>query len=129
MGKINSFRDLVAWQKGIELVKTIYMLTAKFPDDEKFGLVSQVRRAAVSVPSNIAEGYARRSRADYLRFLNIARGSTDEVETQLIVSKELGFANHRGLGEAMSSTKEVQRLLGRLIRSIEQATVRYPALS
>jgi four helix bundle protein len=76
-----TFKDLVAWQKGVQLAKAVYAATRLFPADERFGLVSQMRRAAVSVPSNIAEGYSRTGRADYVRFVEIARGSVNELET------------------------------------------------
>jgi four helix bundle protein len=85
------FQDLQIWQKGIEIVKSCYLLTEKFPDSENFGLTSQMRRAAVSIPSNIAEGNGRKSNQEFLRFLQIARGSLAELETQHILSEELGF--------------------------------------
>ena len=88
---MGNFKELLVWKKSIELVTEIYEITAAFPSEEKFGLVSQVRRAAVSIPSNIAEGNARRSSADYIQFLKIARGSGAEVETQIVISKNLGF--------------------------------------
>jgi four helix bundle protein len=75
MAKIDGYKDLIAWQKGMDLVEAVYRLSAGFPREERFGLTSQVRRAAVSVPSNIAEGYSRPNRSDYVRFLDIARGS------------------------------------------------------
>lgn len=83
--------DLRAWQNAMQLVELIYQATASFPNDEKFGLTNQMRRAAVSVSSNIAEGAARGSDADFLRFLYIARGSLSEVETQLMIAKNLNF--------------------------------------
>ena len=94
MGKsnrINTFRDLVAWQKAMDLTREIYKATSKMPADERFGLTNQMRRAAVSVPSNIAEGYARQSLADYIKFLRIARGSLAELSTQveLVVSMNM----------------------------------------
>lgn len=89
--KITSYKDLVVWKKSIELVKLIYSLTKEFPDDEKFGLTNQLRRAAVSIPSNIAEGYGRRSQKDRLHFYVMAYGSSLEMETQLVIAKELNF--------------------------------------
>ena len=80
-----SYKDLIVWQKSIALVKLIYQLTATFPPDEKFGIISQMRRAAVSVPSNIAEGQARRTTGDYIGFVSISEGSLVELETQLII--------------------------------------------
>lgn len=84
---MGNFKDLLVWQKAIDFVTDIYEATILFPNDEKFGLISQIRRAAVSIPSNIAEGNSRRSSADYIQFLKIARGSAAEVETQIVISK------------------------------------------
>ena len=89
--KITGFKDLRVWQKSIELVKEIYRITKHFPKDEQYGLTSQIRRSAVSIPSNIAEGVRRRSTREYKRFLNIALGSCGEVETQVIIAKELAY--------------------------------------
>ncbi len=83
--------DLKIWKNGLAIVKVIYKETRKFPSDEKFGLVSQMRRCAVSIPSNIAEGYGRGTQKEFLYFLNIARGSLAELETQIIIADELGF--------------------------------------
>ena len=88
---IKSYRDLLVWQKGIELAKDIYALTKSLPPSEKFGLISQMRRAAVFVPSNIAEGQARRHTKEFRQFLHIARGSLAELDTQLTVAVQLGF--------------------------------------
>ena len=88
---VRSYRDLVAWQRARDLVREVYLLTAKFPVGERFGLVSQMDRAAVSVPSNIAEGYGRATTQDYLHFLRIARGSAYELETQLVLAEDLGL--------------------------------------
>ena len=87
-------KDLDVWKLSIQLVKDIYQLTSKFPSEEKFGLTAQIRRSAVSVPSNISEGAARNSNKDYVRFLYIALGSLSEIETQLIIAKELSFSNN-----------------------------------
>ena len=85
---IKTFRDLIAW-----LAKAIYRITRKLPEEERFGLTIQMRRSAVSVPSNIAEGYARQTRADYVRYLRVARGSLAELETQLTIAQELDLIN------------------------------------
>jgi four helix bundle protein len=85
-------QQLDTWKEAIVLVEAIYRLTGKFPSDERFGLISQMRRAAVGIPSNIAEGAARSSTREYLRFLDIARSSLVEIETQLVISRRLGFA-------------------------------------
>ena len=86
-----SYKDLEVWQKGMALAKDIYKVTADFPGEEKFGLVNQIRRAAVSIPSNIAEGHARAGRGEFKHFISIAMGSVAESETQLILSAELGY--------------------------------------
>ena len=117
-GEIRSYRDLIAWQKGIELCKKVYAVSALFPDQERFGLISQVRRAAVSVPSNIAEGYGRRRKQDYVRFLDMALGSLCEAETQLILAKELGFAETDQLDSCLELVQEPGRVLFGLARSV-----------
>ena len=115
--EIKTFRDLIAWQKGMELAKQVYQATKSMPDSERFGLMMQMRRAAVSVPSNIAEGYARQSRADYLRFLRIARGSLAELYTQMILSEQLGFLQ---IPQTLADLQaETDRVLQGLIRSLE----------
>src|SRR3982074_3892802 len=90
--KTQGYKDLVVWQKGIALAKLIYTITAKFPAEEKFGLVSQMRRAAVSIPSNIAEGQARHTTGEFIQFISHAEGSVAELDTQLILSVELRLA-------------------------------------
>jgi four helix bundle protein len=89
--KIRSFRDLRIWQKGIELVKEVYKITQYFPKEEQYGLSSQMRRAAVSVPSNVAEGFRRKYNKEHKQFLSIALGSCAELETQVIIAKELSY--------------------------------------
>src|SRR5205823_14128109 len=103
-----SFRDLMVWQKAHELVLAVYRLTDSFPDREKFGLSHQMRRAAVSIPANIAEGFGKRSRAEKARFLNIAQGSVEEVRYYLILARDLGYANTADL---LLDLAEVSRLL------------------
>lgn len=115
-----SFRELRAWQEGVRLAVDIYRKTARFPDAEKFGLTSQMRRAGVSVPSNIAEGQARRSPRDFIRFLGIARGSLAELETQTVIAAELGFLDPQAASELEGSVNDVQRMTYGLIRSIER---------
>lgn len=89
--KIRTFRDLRVWQKGIELVREVYKVTSQFPKDEQYGLVAQLRRASISVPSNIAEGFRRRHAKEHRQFLNIALGSCAELETQVVIAKELKY--------------------------------------
>ncbi len=119
MAGVKTFRDLVAWQKGMELARAIYRVTAGMPDSERFGLTNQMRRAAVSVPSNIAEGYGRESRADLVKFLRIARGSLNEVATQhdLAVSLQM-IASDAGLSALLDET---DRVLQALIRSLQNS--------
>lgn len=116
---IQSFRDLIVWQRSVELSLDIYRGTADFPGDERFGLVSQLRRAAVSVPSNIAEGYGRGSRSDYLRFLKVARGSLFELETQMTIACRLGYLREQVFDRLDELSKEVGRVLTGLIKSLE----------
>ena len=113
-----SFRDLVVWQRAIELTLAIYKLTGGFPDSERFGLTNQLRRASVSVASNIAEGYGRSTKGEYLLFLGHARGSCSEIETQIVISKALGFGSPANLGSAETLCNDVGRLLGALIKSV-----------
>jgi four helix bundle protein len=96
MNKVKSYKDLLVWQKGIELVKLVYAVSSLIPDDERFGLISQIRRCSVSVPSNIAEGYGRATTAYFIQFLNISRGSLFELETQLILCKDLNYIKRTG---------------------------------
>jgi len=115
--KARKFEDLVVWQKAHQLVIKIYRLSKTFPKDEIFGLTSQLRRAAVSVPANIVEGFKRVSRADKLRFYNIAQGSLEEVRYYFILSQDLGYAQ---TVELMEKLVEVSRLLEAFMRSIKK---------
>ena len=119
-GQIKSYRDLVAWQKARVLVKNVYLLTADFPVGERFGLVSQMDRAAVSIPSNIAEGYGRATTQDYLHFLRIARGSAYELETQLVLAEDLGLCSEVTGEKVKNGLYEVIRVLQGLIQSLER---------
>ena len=94
MSNIKSYRDLRIWQTGIKIVKEVYLITRTFPKNETYGLASQMQRAAVSIPSNIAEGHNRLHRKEYVQFLNVAQGSCAELETQVIIAKELEFLNN-----------------------------------
>jgi four helix bundle protein len=118
MGVAN-YKELEAWQVAMTLVEQVYRLTANFPDGERFGLTNQLRRAAVSVPSNIAEGQGRRLRKQFAMFLRIARGSTQEVETQLLVASRLGFAPKDQFAPILQTCESTSRLIAGLIRSIE----------
>jgi four helix bundle protein len=118
MSEIRSHRDLIAWQKAVELCVAIYSMTKLFPADERFGLVSQLRRAGVSVASNIAEGYGRGSRQDYVRFLRAARGSLYEIDTQLLLASRLEFMTPPSFQQIESQANECSRILLGLIRSL-----------
>lgn len=115
---VHSFRDLKVWQKAIDLADGIYDITAAFPQDEKFGLVSQLRRSAVSVASNIAEGCARQSTKEYLHFLAVGRGSLAELETQLIVSARRRYASEDCYAPLLEQIEEVSRMLAGLQNSL-----------
>lgn len=116
---IRSFRDLVAWQKAMQVGVEAYRLTGSLPAEERFGLASQMRRAAVSIASNIAEGYGRGGRADYARFLKLARGSLHELETQAILAARLEYLSNASADEFIAQIHDCGRVLGGLIRSIE----------
>ncbi len=115
------FRELIVWQKAIVLCKTVYRTTARMPPDERFGLTNQMRRAAVSVPSNIAEGNARLSTREYIQFLSIARGSLAELETQLILATEMQMI--ASADAALEQLREVRRMLQALMKSLAQRRV------
>lgn len=106
-----SFKNLIIWQRAIELSLAIYKVTAAFPDSEKFGLTSQLRRASVSVASNIAEGYGRTTRGEYILFLGHARGSNCELQTQLVIAASLGMGSSEELNRAQGLAEEVGRML------------------
>jgi len=117
---IHSFRDLVVWQKGMDLVTEIYRLSQKFPKDEVFGLTSQIRRAAVSIPSNIAEGRGKSSKGEFQQFLHHSRGSLAEVETQITIARNLGYLNAAETEPVMEIIAEVGRLLHGLLTSLKK---------
>ena len=118
----SAFRDLLVWQRAIDLTTEIYRLTEEFPKSELYGLSSQVRRAAVSVPSNIAEGSGRGTKREFRQFLLMARGSLCEVHTQLIIAGNLGFAERGRLQCTESIANEVGRMLNRLLQSMSVDT-------
>ena len=121
MGQVPGFKGLIAWQKAMDLAVAVYCVTKPFPVEERFGLTGQVRRAAVKIPSNIAEGYGRRTKRDYLRFLDIARGSANEVETQLTLALRLGYGRKEDLEAVLTLTREEQRILTGLVDSLERS--------
>ena len=116
--KLQTFKDLIAWQKSYELCLKIYKLTEYLPKSEQFGLISQLKRGSSSIPSNIAEGYNRRTKQDYLRFLYMAYGSLAELETQLLLCKDLNYIRYEPFKEVKGAQEEVQRIMLGLIRSL-----------
>src|SRR6058998_3683252 len=116
--KTQNYRDLVVWQKGIELAKLLYPLSAQFPSEEKFGLISQIRRAAVSIPSNIAEGQARHTTGEFIQFISHAEGSVAELDMQLILSVELRFCDNSSAAPAFELIDELRRMMNVLRRKL-----------
>ena len=116
---ITHFRDLDVWQVGMELVRHVYGLTARFPREERYGLAAQMQRAAVSIPSNIAEGNARHSRREYARFVSIASGSIAELQTQLLLARDLNLLKEEAIGPALELAERVSQMLYRLQRSLD----------
>ena len=112
------YQELIVWQKAVDLVTTIYGYTQAFPQDEVFGLISQMRRAAVSVPSNIAEGQGRQSKAEFRRFLSIARGSLYELETQVVIAQRLNYLTEENGDDLFETLEEVGRMLNGLRSSL-----------
>ncbi|MBM4275488.1 MAG: four helix bundle protein [Deltaproteobacteria bacterium] len=116
---VKSYRDPLAWQKAMDLVTEIYRLTGDFPKEEVFGLTSQLRRAAVSIPSNIAEGQGRSSKGEFQYFLGQARGSLAEVETQIIIGQNLGYLTENDANQLLLITSEVGRILNGLLSALK----------
>jgi four helix bundle protein len=119
MGMLKNFKELKVWQKAYKLCLDVYQITKDFPREEKFGLTSQIRRAAVSIPSNISEGYGRRTTPDYIRSLYIAYGSNCELETQALLSCDLDYINKDEQNTLLEKISEVERMLKALIKSLE----------
>lgn len=109
--RIKSYKELIVWQRAMELVKEIYLITALFPKDELFGLVSQMQRAAVAIPSNIAEGYLRRHKKEFVQFLSISSGSAAELETQILICLSLDKFKHIDFSKAQDLLTEVMKML------------------
>jgi four helix bundle protein len=120
---VQNYRQLIAWQKAMELVRLVYELTKKFPREELFGLTLQIRKAAVSIPSNIAEGQGRNSTKEFLHHLSIARGSLLETETQGLIADMQAYITPNELTGLLDKTAEVGRLINGLINSLEQKLV------
>ena len=118
--QIKDFKELTVWQKSMKLAAEVYRITKKLPKDELFGLTNQLRRAAVSIPSNIAEGNGRDSTKEYLRFLYIARGSRSEVETQLLLCVELGYLKESDIEFVLGLSTEVAKMLNTIISKFKE---------
>jgi four helix bundle protein len=116
--KVKNFQELIVWQKAMDLVEAVYKSSREFPREEVYGLTSQVRRAAVSIPSNIAEGQGRRTTLDFLRHLSIAYGSLCEVETQILIAMRLKYVAETRVNDLMNLAGEVGRLLNGLMNSL-----------
>jgi four helix bundle protein len=120
MSDVRSYRDLLVWQNGIALVTDIYQATKQFPREEVYGLTSQMRRCAISIPSNIAEGHGHSTRKAYLRYLDIAVGSLYELQTQLIIARNLKILVSAEFVALESRSRELERMLSALIRSLRR---------
>ena len=118
MGVVNTHRGLQIWQKSMALVTLIYKLTDAFPENEKFGLTSQIRRSSVSVPANIAEGFGRRSNGDFKRFLNIEMGSLFELQTEIEISVNLKLLSKDDFEMLYNQTREIERMMSSFIRTL-----------
>jgi len=116
--KISGYRDLRVWQSGYELTLELYRLTKRFPKEETFGLISQMRRAASSIPANIAEGYERNHRKEYLQFLHIAKGSLGELDTYLLLAKDLEYLSNAEFDRVCSMRRETVKMLHGLIKAL-----------
>jgi four helix bundle protein len=120
MSEIKSYKDLIIWQKGIQIVNLTYQLISGFPKDELYALSSQIKRASVSIPSNIAEGYGRQSTQSYISFVKIARGSLFELETQLIIAKQLNFiSNEEKYNELLNLILEENKMINSFLNKLE----------
>ena len=121
-GRIRSYRDLQVWQLGMDLAEACYLLTKRFPKDELFGMTSQIRRAASSVPANIAEGYGRDSTGEYIQFLRVAQGSLKELETHLTLSCRVGLMAESETEDVLEECDHLGRMLHRLIRALQRSS-------
>ncbi|OGG20925.1 hypothetical protein A3D03_04180 [Candidatus Gottesmanbacteria bacterium RIFCSPHIGHO2_02_FULL_40_13] len=115
---VKSYKELIVWQKAMLLVKEIYLLTEKFPQDELYGLTSQIRRAGISIPSNIAEGYLRKHRKEFVQFLSISLSSAAELETQILICKSINKFKHMNFSQIDSLLLEVMKMLYVMIEKI-----------
>jgi|TARA_R100000541_G_scaffold58793_2_gene70620 four helix bundle protein len=116
---IKTFRDLKIWQQSMELVTEIYRATSSFPEEEKYGLTSQLRRSSVSIPSNISEGFGRNSQGDFKRFVNISMGSLFELQTQIEVARNLEFISKEIFENLYDHSREIERMMSSFIRTLK----------
>jgi len=116
---LKNYKELKVWQRSYQLCLKIYKVTTIFPKEERYGLTSQIRRSAVSIPSNIAEGYGRKTTADYIRYLYIAYGSVCELETQILLSMDLGYIDSAVIEKIKDEIQQIERMLKGLIKSLE----------
>ncbi|MGA2067135.1 MAG: four helix bundle protein [Thermoguttaceae bacterium] len=117
---VRNYRELIVWQKGMDLVESIYRATSRFPREEIYALTNQVRRAATSIPCNIAEGQGRQTTKEFLNFLSIAHGSLREVETQVLIAGRLGYLTETARDALLGSTAEVGRLINGLVAALKR---------
>ena len=117
-------KDLIAWQQAMDLVEMVYKLTAKLPKEELYGLTSQMRRCAVSIASNIAEGQSRNSKGEFLQFLGNSRGSIEELRTQLMIAKRLGFVGEKETEDTLKQLERVARLVNGLMQAMRPKTLK-----
>ncbi len=120
MNTIKSYKDLEVWNKGIELVKQVYLSTKKFPKEEIYGLTNQMRRSSVSIPSNIAEGKMRQHTNEYVQFLYVALGSCGELDTQLIIAEQLGYISKQEASSFTDEIDHISRMIRNLIKTIRK---------
>ena len=120
MGEIKSYKDLLIWQKGIKIVCLVYQFVKSFPQEELYALTSQIKRASISIPSNIAEGYGRNTDKSFSHFLDISRGSLFEIETQLLIANELGFITNETLyTEILSQIEEESKMINAFSKTLK----------
>jgi four helix bundle protein len=124
--KVTHYKQLKIWQKGMRVSKAVYELTSKFPTDERFGLTAQMRRSAVSIPSNIAEGQARHGTREFLQFLSHASGSLAELETQVLLSVDLGYCRESDVSSISSEIEEIQRMVAAIRRKLAAPSSHQP---
>ena len=119
--QVRTYKELIVWQKAIQLTILVYKFTTAFPKEETYGIISQMRRSAVSIPSNIAEGWARKNTAEFINFLSISNGSVAELQTQLVISKELNYGSEVLREEIDSLLVEIQKMIPAMMSSLKRS--------